>query len=69
MIALKRRRNGFLSVTHLAEPFNMSMPAFIKHIRILKKSKLILIGKLGRSSYCSLNNRTVRQAERWLGRL
>ena len=37
--------NGELSVTQLAEPFNMTMPAVSKHLKVLERAGLIVRGR------------------------
>lgn len=51
------------TITELAEPFNMSLAAVSKHIKILEKAKLLIRSKQGRIHECSFNPATLRTAE------
>ncbi len=46
---------GVQTIGALAEPFNMSLAAISKHVKILEKAKLLKRRKLGRIHECSLN--------------
>lgn len=54
-------------VTELAEPFDMALPSFLKHVGVLEACGLIATEKAGRVRTCSLNAETMRLAESWLG--
>ena len=53
------------AVSSLAEPFNMALPSFMKHIRVLEDSGLIESRKVGRVRMCSLKPESLSTAERW----
>ena len=57
---------GELSIVELASPFDMSLPAVSKHIRVLEKSGLLIRKKQGRVQYCRLNANPLRDAAKWL---
>ena len=63
---LKRLGKGTASVTELAEPFDMALPSFMKHIRALEDSGLIRTRKEGRVRSCSIEKRPFAVAEAWL---
>lgn len=44
-----------LSVSELAEPFSMSLPAILKHLNVLSDAGLISRKKIGRTVTCRLN--------------
>jgi DNA-binding transcriptional ArsR family regulator len=55
-----------LSVTTLAAPFAMSLPAVLKHLDVLQGAGLILRRKRGRTVSCRLNAAPLEEAQRWL---
>lgn len=57
---------GDASIMELAYPFDMSLPAVSKHIRILEQAGLLTRKKQGRVQYCRLNARPLRAAAKWL---
>jgi DNA-binding transcriptional ArsR family regulator len=61
------RRDG-ISVTELAQPFAMSLPAVIKHLDVLSDAGLIARSKTGRVVACRLTARPMQQAMQWLSR-
>ncbi len=54
------------SVTELARPFAMSLPAASKHIRVLERAGLIRRRRDGRVHRCSLDPRRLKEATDWL---
>ena len=57
---------GEMPIMELAAPFEMSLPAVSKHIRVLEKAGLLVRRKQGRVHYCRLNARPLREAAKWL---
>jgi DNA-binding transcriptional ArsR family regulator len=57
-----------LSVTTLAEPFAMSLPAVLKHLDVLEGAGLIERRKTGRTVSCRLNAAPMQEAQDWLAR-
>ena len=57
---------GEFSIMELASPFNMSLPAVSKHVRILENAGLLTRKKRGRVHYCRLNPYPLRDAAQWL---
>src|SRR5215467_8130501 len=55
-----------LSVTALAAPFTMSLPAVLKHLCVLEVAGLIRRRKSGRTVSCRLNAAPLQEAQRWL---
>jgi DNA-binding transcriptional ArsR family regulator len=53
-------------ITELAEPFDMSLPAVSKHIRVLENAGLVRRAVDGRMHQCSLNGAPLATAEDWL---
>ena len=65
---LDRLISGEHSVTSLAEPFNMSLPAVSKHLRVLEKAGLLTQEKDGRVRRCRMDAEPMREASEWIGR-
>lgn len=57
---------GDISIMELASPFDMSLPAVSKHIRVLENAGLLTRKKQGRVQYCRLNAKPLRDAAKWL---
>src|SRR3989441_10311822 len=56
------------SVTELARPFHVSLPAISKHLGVLERAGLIQRRRLGRIRRCRLVAHPMRHAAAWLGR-
>lgn len=65
---LHRLMDGPASVRELAEPFDMGLPSFLKHLKVLQDSDLIASRKQGRVRTCSLKPKQLTVAENWLSR-
>jgi DNA-binding transcriptional ArsR family regulator len=63
---LARLALGETSVTKLAEPFEMSMPAVSKHLRVLERAGLITRGREAQWRPCKLKAEPMREAAGWL---
>ena len=63
---LERLSQGPASVSELGKPLAMSLAAVLQHVQILEGSGLVQSRKLGRTRTCSLNEQTLRSAERWI---
>jgi DNA-binding transcriptional ArsR family regulator len=59
---------GSLAVSELAEPHGMSLPGFMKHLRVLEEAGLIARTKEGRVVRCELSAAPMRQAATWMQR-
>jgi DNA-binding transcriptional ArsR family regulator len=57
-----------LSVSELAQPFAMSLPAIMKHLDVLSDAGLIAREKTGRVVACRLTAKPMEQAMDWLNR-
>jgi len=64
---LARLALGETSVTELAAPFEMSMPAVSKHLRVLEQAGLIARGREAQWRPCKLKAEPLRQAASWIG--
>ena len=63
---IERLMRGDATISDLAAPHDMSMPAAMKHVRKLVDAGLVRREKNGRSVTCSLNIDPLDQASRWL---
>ena len=57
---------GQASVTELARPHRMSLPAVMKHLRVLQRAGLVTQRKFGRTRRCRLTARPLQKAEAWI---
>lgn len=63
---LARLAQGDASVSELAEPFAMSLPAISKHLTVLERAGLLIRQKEGRVRRCHLIARPLRDAAVWI---
>jgi DNA-binding transcriptional ArsR family regulator len=61
-----RLSQGGASVTELAEPFPLSLPAVAKHLRVLERAGLLEHHKTGRVRHCQLAPGRLQLARDWL---
>jgi DNA-binding transcriptional ArsR family regulator len=65
---LDRLSGGSLAVTELAAPHAMSLPGFMKHLRVLENAGLIARTKEGRVVSCELSAAPMQSAAAWMAR-
>lgn len=65
---VSRLARGECPVTELAEPFAMSLPAALKHLRVLEEAGLMISTKEGRVRRCRLDARAIDRAVGWIER-
>lgn len=63
---LARLASGEMSVTELAEPFTMSMPAVTKHLKVLERAGLITRGKQAQWRPCKLAPVPLKLVSEWV---
>jgi DNA-binding transcriptional ArsR family regulator len=63
-----RLAEGEASLTELAKPFDMSLPAVHQHLRLLEESGVVVTSKQGRVRTCRLDPKVLRRAEEWFAR-
>src|SRR5579863_5676486 len=63
---LARLASGEVSVTELAEPFEMSLPAVSKHLKVLEKAGLIARGRDAQWRPCRLSAGPLRDVADWV---
>lgn len=62
---VQRLGKGSATVSELAQPFDMALPSFMKHIGVLEASGLVSSRKVGRVRTCTLKRKKLAAAERW----
>ncbi|HMR34359.1 MAG TPA: metalloregulator ArsR/SmtB family transcription factor [Geminicoccaceae bacterium] len=65
---LARLATGETTVTELAEPFEMSLPAISKHLKVLERAGLITRGREAQWRPCRLEASRLKEASDWLER-
>ena len=65
---LERLSRSPASVSELAAPFDMALPSFLQHLRILEDSGLVRSNKTGRVRTYKLAPKRLKAAEDWLSR-
>ena len=63
---VERLVRGPASVSELAEPLAMSLPAVVQHLSVLESAGAVTTEKVGRVRTCRLEPEVLRQAESWL---
>jgi DNA-binding transcriptional ArsR family regulator len=57
---------GEASVTELAEPFEMSLPAVSKHLKVLEKAGLIVRGREAQWRPCRIEAQPLKEVSDWV---
>lgn len=65
---LARLASGEASVTELAEPFDMSLPAVSKHLKVLERAGLIAKGRDAQWRPCQLDAAPLKDVADWVNR-
>lgn len=63
---LSRLTHGEATVTELAEPFSITLPAISRHLKVLERAGLISRGRTAQWRPCRLESEPLEQAARWL---
>ncbi len=63
---LARLASGTSSVTELAKPFDMSLPAISKHLKVLERSRLITRGRFAQWRPCRLEAGPLKEVAHWV---
>jgi DNA-binding transcriptional ArsR family regulator len=63
---LARLALGETSVTELAEPFDMSLPAVSKHLKVLERAGLIVRGRAAQWRPCRLEPTPLKDVDGWI---
>ena len=65
---LERLARGEATAGELAAPYDVSLPAISRHLRVLEQAGLLARRKTGRIHRCRLNAESMRQAAEWMAR-
>ena len=63
---IERLSRGPATVSELAEPLEMSLPAVMQHLRVLETSGLVRSEKAGRVRTCRIEPKALSLAEQWI---
>jgi len=63
---LARLTRGTATVTELAEPFDVTMPAITKHLKVLERAGLIERSRVAQQRPCRLRAQPLREAANWI---
>ena len=65
---VERLGRGPATVSELAEPLSISMPAVMQHLRVLEQADLVIVERRGRERWNHLNAIPIQRIhERWIG--
>jgi DNA-binding transcriptional ArsR family regulator len=64
---LEKLSQGPISVSRLAEPFDMSLAAVVQHLQVLEESGLVQTEKVGRVRTCRIETAGLNVALQWIG--
>ena len=67
-VMVERLSSGPASVSELAQPLAMSLPAVVQHLQVLEASGLVRSEKVGRVRTCRIEPTALRPAEHWISR-
>jgi DNA-binding transcriptional ArsR family regulator len=65
-VMVERLSRGPASVSELAKPFDMSLPAVVQHLQVLEASGLVKSQKVGRVRTCTIEPMALDLAQRWI---
>jgi DNA-binding transcriptional ArsR family regulator len=63
---VERLSRGAASVSELARPLTISLPAVLQHLRVLERSGLVRTEKVGRVRTCHIEPAALSTAEQWI---
>lgn len=63
---LERLSRGPASVSDLARPFDMSLPAVVQHLSVLEAAGVVASEKVGRVRTCRIEPGGLSRAEQWI---
>src|SRR5215212_6423180 len=63
---VERLSRGPASVSDLAHPLPMSLPAVVQHLQVLETSGLVRSEKIGRVRTCQIDPAALRPVEQWI---
>ncbi|HVY85502.1 MAG TPA: metalloregulator ArsR/SmtB family transcription factor [Caulobacterales bacterium] len=63
---VERLSRGPMSVSALAKPLDMSLPAVMQHLQVLEESGLVRSEKIGRVRTCRIEPKALQLLEKWI---
>lgn len=63
---VERLSRGSASVSELARPLAMTLPAVVQHLKVLEASGLVVTAKVGRVRICRIEPRMLAAAQGWI---
>ncbi len=63
---VERLSRGPATVSELAQPFAMSLPAVVQHLKVLEASGLVISEKVGRVRTCRMEPAALTLVEQWI---
>jgi DNA-binding transcriptional ArsR family regulator len=63
---VQRLARGPASVSELAKPLSISLPAVMQHLQVLEASGIVKTAKVGRVRTCTVEPKMLTQAEQWI---
>jgi DNA-binding transcriptional ArsR family regulator len=63
---VERLTRGPASVSELAQPFAMSLPAVVQHLAVLEQAGIVTTEKVGRVRTCRIEAGALSRAEQWI---
>lgn len=63
---VERLSRGSASVSELAQPFAMSLPAVLQHLQVLEASGLVRTNKIGRVRTCQVDPAVLQAVAQWI---
>src|SRR4051794_9520603 len=63
---VERLSRGPASVSELAKPLSMTLPAVVQHLQVLEASGLVRSEKVGRVRTCRIESAALQSVERWI---
>jgi DNA-binding transcriptional ArsR family regulator len=63
---LDRLAQGPATLGELAQPYDMTLPGLMKHVRVLEDAQLVVTEKKGRTRQCRLGDEQLDDAARWI---
>lgn len=63
---VERLSRGPASVSDLARPFDMSLPAVVQHLAVLEAAGVVASEKVGRVRTCRIEAAALSRAEQWI---
>jgi len=63
---IQRLSSGSASTSELAEPFDMALPSFMQHMKVLENSGLVTSEKVGRVRTWQIKQDQLVEAESWI---